>query len=148
MNRQTRIQQLLRDMLSLHHVSGMKGLGAVTTHSITPAQWRVLFLLDTKEAQSIKTVSEALHVTSSAATQIVDGLVRTAYVTRATDVHDRRSVLLTLSRKGRTVLIRMRTRVEANAQKLFSALSDADLEKYCMLTSKLVPKKTPSVLPK
>ena len=135
--RTTLIEGLLRDFNCLKRVSGLKALSPAGLHHITAAQWGALFLMNGHDGHTVKDISKSLGVTSSAATQVLDGLVKGGYVVRASDPADRRHVLLTLSKKGSSEVSRMKARVLKQSVEVFGRLNDTELRSYCLLTKKL-----------
>lgn len=93
---------------------------------------------------TVKDVAGALGITSSAATQLIDGLVASGYVTRREDPRDRRRVTLQLSRVIKNHVTKMKDQVTSGLLKIFNVLSDREFNQYLVLNKKLVdglPKK-------
>lgn len=141
MDRAQKIKELMGHMHSLRRKAAFrpKGLFKMT---VTPAQLGVMRLIRERGTCTIKDVAQAFGVTSSAATQLVDGLVAGGYVVKDEHARDRRSVELTLSKKAE----REGNKIEAEAAKrfvkMFSALSDAELAQLGRLMGKIVQKFT------
>ena len=76
-------------------------------------------------------------MSSSAVTQFVDGLVESGYVTRQEDPHDRRSVQLELSPKGKEHIADTKERRLSEMAGLFDVLTDSELEEYARLQKKI-----------
>lgn len=138
MNRTNLFDHLLHDFAALHRALGVKGLPRSKGSAITGAQCAGLFLLVDKPSYTVKEVATVLGITSSAATQMLDGLVAGGYALRSTGTDDRRVVVIKLSEKGKKTVSAMRERLHERTRSLFSRFSDAELTQYCMLTSKLV----------
>ena len=117
---------------------------AFSTHAphkgprITPAQWGVLMCVGHGAKSTVKDVAGALSITSSAATQLIDGLVESGYVKRAEDLRDRRSVSLTLSKKTKRQVEAMKGAAILKFLKLFESFTDKEFELYCALSKKIV----------
>jgi DNA-binding MarR family transcriptional regulator len=137
MNRKAQIERLLEDLGSLRHSMTFRGAATAKAPRITPAQWGVILLIHKCAGTSVKDVAEALRISSSAATQLVDGLVRSGYVVRKERAKDRRTRSLTLSARTRGHVEKMRKEVLAQFQKVFTVLNDAELEQYAALTKKI-----------
>lgn len=105
---------------------------------LTGSQWIVLNVVAHEQPVSIKRISEALRITSSAATQIVGELLKGGSVVKRTDPKDRRSTLISLSPKARKELTTMRTVMVRHLGKLFSALSDREFATYLRLHEKII----------
>ena len=104
---------------------------------ITPAQWGVVILIEQKNESTVKDIASALNVTSSAATQLVDGLVSSGYVTRKQDPKDRRRVTLMLSAETKRHVAQMRAQVSKRLLKFFKVLDDKEFDQYIRLNEKL-----------
>jgi DNA-binding MarR family transcriptional regulator len=104
---------------------------------ITPAQWGVLMIVAKRQTTSVKDIAAALHVSSSGATQLIDGLVDKGYLTRQTDSADRRSTLIELSAPHRQRLREMRERYAAHFAHAFDALTTAELAEFDRLHKKI-----------
>ena len=68
--------------------------------SVTMAQMRVLMLLATIGATHMSELAGALRITLSTLSGLVDRLVESGLVSRHTDEHDRRQVIVSLSAEG------------------------------------------------
>lgn len=110
----------------------------VRAHHITPSQWGVLTLIEHRGQSTVKDAAKEMSVTSSAATQLVDGLVRGGYVVKTIDPTDRRKLTLTLSRRTHTQVDKIKKQVLKNLLKLFQGLSDTELDQFILLNQKIV----------
>src|SRR5262245_4303884 len=97
---------------------------------VTPAQFGVLMIVAKRSTASVKEIAAALHVSSSAATQLIDGLVEKGYLTRQVDSTDRRSTLIELSSLHRQRLREMRDRLAGHFAHAFDALTTAELTEF------------------
>lgn len=104
---------------------------------VTPSQWGVLMMLDGRGLSTVKDVAEALRVTSSAATQLVDGLVASGYVMRKEHPEDRRQVVLTLSRKTKNQVEKMKKQFSNQFLEFFEVLDDKEFGQLIMLHKKI-----------
>ncbi|WP_404424376.1 MarR family winged helix-turn-helix transcriptional regulator [Thalassospira australica] len=68
---------------------------------LTYPQYITIIALWEKDAQSIKSLSEKLFLEPSTITPMVKRLEAMGYVTRTRDIHDERSVLVSLTEEGR-----------------------------------------------
>lgn len=71
---------------------------------VSPAQLRVLLVLDQHGAQNLTALAEHLGAIPSSATRLCDRLVAAGLILRDVDRADRRVVSLSLSRDGRRLL--------------------------------------------
>jgi DNA-binding MarR family transcriptional regulator len=107
-------------------------------HELTPSQWLAVSVIARTEAASVKDIREALGVSSSAVTQLVQELEKGGYVEKHLDPSDRRSQRITLSSAARRAADSMKRSMLAHADKLFSALDDAEFAVYVALHKKVV----------
>ena len=68
---------------------------------------------------------------------MLDGLERGGYVTRATDVKDRRCVVVDLTPDGRAALDVTSRALKANRRRISASLSDEDREQAARLLRQL-----------
>ena len=106
---------------------------------ITPAQWAVLrVLLHQESPLNLKEVAESLGMSGSAATQLVEALVKKDYLQREVDPQDRRLVKLSISKEFQKKLeVKKKTSMK-RVVRLFDALSDKELARYAELNQKLI----------
>jgi DNA-binding MarR family transcriptional regulator len=105
---------------------------------ITYSQWLVLNLLGTNNSLSIKDIAAFLDITSSAATQIVDGLVNRGLVSRKRSKEDRRILNIALSKKS----VEHLKKFFDKASLIFDVLDNNELMQYCRLNNKIAGKGT------
>lgn len=137
-SRKEKVEELMEGFMSLKHRAVLTARAGKTGPRITPAQWGVVMFMRNHAACTVKEIAKAFSVTSSAATQLVDGLVKSGYVVRKVDARDRRSVILTLSRKTMEHMEVMKRMAVAEFMELFKALSDKEFNQYCALNKKIV----------
>lgn len=113
-------------------------VGDMRMPRITPSQWGALMAIADGKESTIKDVSMVLGVTSSAATQLVDGLVESGYVIRKEDPKDRRRVTLVLSRTTRDHVTKMKNQVMKKFLETFKVLDDKEFTQYLVLSKKLI----------
>jgi DNA-binding MarR family transcriptional regulator len=68
------------------------------------SQAAALFLISHNESYSVSDISDALEITSPAASQLLDRLVQQGYILRSEDPDDRRHKQITLSEEGDLLL--------------------------------------------
>ena len=103
---------------------------------LTNSQWQVLNHVGKNKSISIKDLAGLLDITSSAATQIVDGLVNKGLLTRKRSIKDRRVLEITLSKES---IVQMKKSIKT-VFPIFDVLDDAELNDYCRLTAKIAGK--------
>ncbi len=137
-NRRQKVQELLADFQSLRRGMTFRMSGSAALPRVTPSQWGVLMLIEQNGWSTVKDVAKTLGITSSAATQLVEGLAKSGYLMRETSKEDRRIVTLTLSKKSKKQIIAMKKHVLERFLKIFKALNDREFEQYLALNKKIV----------
>lgn len=137
-DRKLHIEQLLADLGSLKRMAALHSAHHAHFPAITPAQWSVLMFIEHKQVASVKDVASALHISSSAATQLIDGLVKNEYVVREMKESDRRAVSLQLSKKMQHHVQQMKKQTIQKLEKLFGTLSDSEFTTFCSLSRKII----------
>lgn len=136
--RKQKIEELIRNFQPLRRAMALGTTRYTKTPRITPSQWGVLMLMEQLGESTVKNVAKALGITSSATTQLIDGLVASGYVVREIDKKDRRAVTLTLSKKTKTEVNKMKKEGLQKFMKFFEDLNDKELDQYILLNRKIV----------
>lgn len=136
--RKIKIEKLLENFGSLKRHLVFHSAHSEKVPRITPSQWRLLMMVKQQGESTVKEVAAALGISSSAATQLVDGLVASGYVVRKMDVKDRRAVVLTLSKKTEAQVDKMRKQTLEKFYNFFKVLNDKELDQYILLNKKIV----------
>lgn len=137
-NRRQKIEELLESFGTLRRTMAFHTAGTAKMPRITPSQWGALMLIEQQGASTVRDVAKALGITSSAATQLIDGLVTSGYVTRKTHKEDRRVISLTLSSKTKKQVEAMKKQALQKFLKFFEVLNDAEFNQYILLNKKIV----------
>lgn len=98
--------------------------------SLTMEQVRLLRMLS-HGPHSLGELAARQGVTPSTMSRSVDVLVRRGWVSRESDLADRRQVILQLAAAGRAAHAEMVQQQEDNATRLLEALSDAERARLC-----------------
>lgn len=135
-NRKIILESLLQNMHAIRHklmaeYTGRKDL------AMNPSQGFVLRFVAKNSNTSIKAIAEALQITSSAATQLVDGLVEKGYLVRKEDPDDRRVTTLSLPESAKKIFKEFREQGLRKMMVLFDALTDEELVQYAALHKKI-----------
>ena len=136
-NRREKIKEMMDSFRSMRRFSAFKPLGKERLPRVTPSQWGVLMMMDGEGEHTVKDVAKALGITSSAATQLIDGLVASGYVVRKEYEQDRRKVTLVLSPKTKKQVERMRGEVAKQFLTLFEVLNDKEFGQFISLHKKV-----------
>ena len=136
-NRKKIIEDLLQNMHAMRHKL-MVGYTAKKEVAITPSQGFVLRFVAKNSSTNVKTIADSLHITSSAATQLIDGLVDNGYLVRKSNPDDRRVIALSLSDKANKLFKEFQEQGLQKMMELFDALTDDELVQYADLNKKII----------
>ena len=100
-------------------------------------QRAALFTISMHEKLPVKKLASELQITSGAATQHVDALVRAGLVERAEDPNDRRLVHITLSKAGQKRLKSIKKIRLASFETMFTEVPDTDLAEFAHIVQKI-----------
>jgi DNA-binding MarR family transcriptional regulator len=92
-------------------------------HSCTVERWRALALLAGGTSHDMSELAEFTQLPPASVTRLVDALVADNLVHRKADPHDRRRVLVHITRRGRDLQRRLSERIAAESEAI---LGDAD----------------------
>ncbi len=107
-------------------------VGRITIH-----QMEVVRRLLLGDGMTMREVAAAQGIGLSGATQLVDRLERRELVTRVRDLHDRRVQHVVPTERARELAARFKTGLRRASAELFSALDDAELHTYVVLTERI-----------
>lgn len=138
LNRKQKVEELLEDFKLLKRTSVFHHPNSLDIPHITPAQWGVLMFIEQNKESTVKDVANNLSITSSAATQLINGLVDSSYLTREMSKKDRRTVILSLSKKTKTHVDKMKKDCLRQFLKIFEVLSDKEFSEYILINKKIV----------
>ncbi|QQG43360.1 MAG: MarR family transcriptional regulator [Candidatus Daviesbacteria bacterium] len=134
------IEELLHSFHSIRNITKARSLHLGHQNHITHSQWFVLTMIEHFKKTNIKEIAEALEMSSSAATQLVDVLVQVNLVIRKEDPEDRRSVQLELSPKGKQHIAATKKMRINEMGDMFDGLTDGELEEFVRLHKKITSK--------
>jgi DNA-binding MarR family transcriptional regulator len=93
---------------------------------ITPSQSRALNVLMRDGTMRLRELSEHLRIAPRSTTEVVDGLEERGLVRRRPDPADRRATLIALTDQGAEVSKAIQAARDAEAERFFGSLSEAD----------------------
>lgn len=99
-------------------------------------QLEALFYIS-KNSPTIKDLSMRMHVTSSASTQLIEGLVKLGYVKREEDVSDRRIVRVILTEDGRMHIKEFKEKIILHVTPRLAHLSDNEIKTFSEIVKKI-----------
>jgi DNA-binding MarR family transcriptional regulator len=104
----------------------------------TPARMAVLCVIAERGPSGIKAIAEKFGMTSSAVTQLVNGLVDDGLLARAGDAGDKRKTILEMTAAGRAALTKIHRAREKLAGTMFEALTDSELDSLRVIHRKMI----------
>jgi DNA-binding MarR family transcriptional regulator len=136
-NRKEKTKELMEGFQALRRTVAFKMPESANMPRITPAQWGALMMIEHDGESTVKDVAKALAITSSAATQLVDGLVESGYVKREEHAEDRRRMTLMLSQKTKKQIEKMKKQATRQFLKFFEVLDDREFDQLILLHKKI-----------
>lgn len=106
-------------------------------HGISPEQWFILFKLYERPGRSQKELADPNLNDHPNITRMVDTLESSGFLIRTQDPADRRRHLLYLTDKGHTFMETMRPTIVKERQKLFSGISDAEIDQLLSILARI-----------
>ena len=127
---QTQLSQILRKWMDTVTHRSMRGWAHhAKTSGMSVPQFSILMQLHYRGACDISGISERFDITSAAASQLVDKLVRSKFIKREEDLQDRRAKMLNLTEKGRDLIQRGKEERYRWLDQLSEKLTVEELEK-------------------
>ncbi len=137
MNRSVAINQLFENMGATRRMMSKAHGQSPVKNMPTRGQLGILMMLGDESVMGIKELAEKFAMSSSAVTQLVDGLVDDGFVTRKEDADDRRKIGLSLTPSGKKKLVESKKEHLASLAKLFAPLTDDELRTFLHISNKV-----------
>jgi len=96
--------------------------------NITPHHFEIIRLLEEEGTLHVTEIGERLQIAKAQMTKLIDKLADLNIVERKTDIADRRTINITLTGQGRTVLEEHKNSVMSAIRETTSRLTDKELE--------------------
>ncbi len=143
-SRNTTRSAMVAELMQTMMVIGRSGHGndsgrLLRTHGFSVPQLPMLFHIAAhEEGCSIKEIASRLNITSSAATQLVQTLLRRGMLRKTTDPHDRRAVSISMTPAGKREFAAFRKGMLSRMEQSFNAVPDAELQEMISLFKKIL----------
>ncbi|MDE2001118.1 MAG: MarR family transcriptional regulator [Patescibacteria group bacterium] len=134
------IREILENFQALRNKMHTRLIAPARMCKVTQSQFFILAMIARHKEMTVGSISKQLNISSSAVTQLMDGLAAKGYVRRKASARDRRTLYLTLSPAGRKCMRQVRTKGMRVMETLFDALDDRELETYRALHKKILLK--------
>jgi DNA-binding MarR family transcriptional regulator len=116
----------------------MKITHVISDHGQIPySQWMVLHIIYHNEGIGIKELSHMLGISSSAATQLVNNLVKKGTLVCEKSAEDHRALKIRVAKNTKELLEVARTQAFQKIKLVFDTLSDEELEQLSKLSKKV-----------
>jgi DNA-binding MarR family transcriptional regulator len=135
LDRKEQIGELLANLNALRRMVMRYRDSYLKQRNITYSQAWVLHVVREHDGIGLKEIAGLLGITSSAATQLADTLVKRGYLSRERSPEDRRALKVRLSDQGKKQVDVLQMK---NLEKLFDVFDDEELLKYCELNKKII----------
>ena len=129
-NRRKIVEKITEDLYSIRRKMASEMHHLFDEMQITHPQWIVLHHIKKSGMINIKDLAKHLGTTSSAATQIVDGLVKKELLLRKRNEEDRRILNIELSEKAISKFNSIKSASFNTLSALFDVLDDKELQVY------------------
>jgi DNA-binding MarR family transcriptional regulator len=140
MDRSKLIGELIESFHAIKHELMLDSNSFSGSAQITFSQLVVLRIASQFDGISIKEIAAKLSITSSAVTQLVDGLVKKGHLKREGSREDRRTLKICLSEQGKEKIHALRIKSLEKLVSIFDVFTDEELLKYCQLNRKIADK--------
>ncbi|MEN8615233.1 MarR family transcriptional regulator [Dehalogenimonas sp. THU2] len=137
-NRIQQIEHLMGKLHSLKRLMAPESHTACGEECLAPSQWLALHLISRQEGIGIKELASLLGITSSAATQLVDILVKRGLLIREPSPDDRRALCLVVPEEARRQIESIKDQRLERMESVFSALDDAEFQMLMNLIDKVI----------
>lgn len=106
--------------------------------NISTTEWIILGHLNSHDNQRLSELASILQVEQSRITVLVDKLVEKNYVIRSRDKKDRRSISISLTKRGKNTIPSIEKELKEHIYELLEGLSQQDLEAYFRVLNQIV----------
>jgi DNA-binding MarR family transcriptional regulator len=137
LDRKNQIESLIQKFHAIRHKMLTGSFILSPQNQIPNSQWIVLYSVYHNEGVGIKELSNTLGISSSAATQLVDNLVRKGHLVREESTEDRRALKINLSKKTKEILEVKKAQGFNKVYAIFDVLTDDELQIFCDLSKKV-----------
>ncbi len=138
--RNIQIEKIFKNFHAIKRMIAFEKQCMNNNFGMTVTQAMVLFMLKNKKEMNVTEIANMLGVTKSAATQLIDGLIKNKFVIREVDDIDRRIFRIKPSNKGVKYLENTRKKAFDKIFTFFEILSETEIKQLNIITTKLLKK--------
>jgi DNA-binding MarR family transcriptional regulator len=122
------VERLIVGMISMRHADRDAGHSSILQrHGFSSPQMPMLVLIAKVGSVSVKDIASRLNITSSAATQLVQTLIRHGSLRKTTDEKDRRAVRIEFTSLGKRKFAALRSDMLGEIEQIFKPVPDREL---------------------
>lgn len=137
-SRKARMQEIIELMGRFRRLMIPRKEEYLKQFALTRQQIELLYVLSQQEQLSIKELSTITANTSSATTQLVEGLVRQGFLLRKQGQTDRRTVYVALSAEGKKRFSKFNALHMEFMSNFFENLSESELQTLITIFKKII----------
>jgi DNA-binding MarR family transcriptional regulator len=131
------VEKVIEHMYTIRHQISFEMKSFFNDRKVTQPQWMVLHIIKKRKKTKVKDIAGILSITSSAATQIINGLVAKGLLIRKRNPEDRRMLKIELSEESNKQFEAIRNIHMKTLTAVFDVLSDEELLLYSRLNDKI-----------
>jgi DNA-binding MarR family transcriptional regulator len=122
------VERLISGMMNMRQADRDAGHnGILQKHGLSSPQMPVVMLVAQAGQVSVKDIASRFNITSSAATQLVQTLIRHDILRKTIDTQDRRAVRIEFTPKGKRTFAALRLNMLGQIEKVFKPVPDREL---------------------
>ncbi len=137
-NREEQVKIFFEEIAKLQRLVFSKKDSFLTKYKLSRPQMVVMYFISEGGSKTIKDIAEIMNISSSAATQMIEGLVKNGFLERVVHPTDRRSVQISMSKIGRKTFDQFKIQHLRQMQNLLVSLSDAEIEILLKIPAKIL----------
>lgn len=137
MTRQDILSNLFESLSLMHRALLANKDTSLQKIGMSRPQFELLCYLERHGEVTMKEITALMHVTSSAMTQLIEGLVQHKFLVRTHDKTDRRIVKVSLTKQGEKKLRTFREAVFEHMVPKFEGINDKELQTMSEIARKI-----------
>jgi DNA-binding MarR family transcriptional regulator len=138
LDRKNQIERILQSFQATKHKLFTGTIILSARNQIPNSQWIVLRIIEQNEGIGVKELSRMLGISSSAATQLIDPLVKKGHLICEKSPEDRRALKMRLTDEAKELINVTKIQASQKAYSFFDVLTDEELQTFCELSIKVV----------
>ncbi len=135
--RRSQVEKFMTAMMAFRKVMDGRKDSFFKDRKYTLPQFRLMYML-TEDGKTVKEISAMMNVSSSAATQMIEGLVQSGNLHRETDPADRRVVRVSMTAKGIKDFESFKKEHFEHIARMLEGLTDSEMELLTVIPQKLL----------